>query len=83
MQESSVTSLVVQWLRFCTSNTGVQVLSLVRELKIPYAVLYRQKNKKVKAAWFIIAPNWKLSKCSSIAEQEDYNIVYQIETAQQ
>ena len=44
MQESSVTSLVAQWLRFCTSNKGERVLSLVRELKIPYAVWSGQKK---------------------------------------
>ena len=42
------TSLVIQWLRFCTSNAGCTGSIPGLGTKIPYAMRCRQKKKKKK-----------------------------------
>ena len=52
-----------------------------REMKIYFHT--EISTLKFIEALFIIERVYKLSKCSSTAEQKDYSIVYQIETAHQ
>ena len=46
------TSLVIQWLRFCTSNAGCTGSIPGLGTKIPYAMRCRQKKKKKKRMLF-------------------------------
>ena len=46
-------SLVVQWLRLCPSSTGGAGLIPGWRTKIPHAVLWGQKKKKIKESHFV------------------------------
>lgn len=46
LQDPCPLSLVVKWLRLCTSTEGTQVLSLAREFHMP---LGQKKNEKTKS----------------------------------
>ena len=48
MKEGDGTSLVVQWLRLCTPNTGDMGSIPDWGIKIPYVVGHKKKEKKEK-----------------------------------
>ena len=47
------TSLAVQWLRLCTSNTGGACLIPSQGIKIPYAMRHGQKIKNYEKKIFL------------------------------